>query len=62
MMGIKECTCDKHQVLHVSAESLYCTRETNITLNVNKNLNKNFKKRKLDVAHIGTLYAILATL
>lgn len=44
VMGIKECTCpEEHQVLCGSAESLYCTHETNIILPVNWNLNKNFK-------------------
>ena len=47
-MGIKEDSCyDKHWVMYGSAESLYCTPETNITLYVNItnwNLNKNFKK------------------
>ena len=43
--GIKERTCcDEHQVMYESAESLYCTSETNITLYVNWNLNKNFLK------------------
>ena len=45
MMGCKECTCDEHQVLYRSAESLYRTPETNMTLYVNWNLNKNFKKK-----------------
>ena len=35
-MGIKEGTCDEHQVLYVSDESLNSTTETNITLYVNK--------------------------
>ena len=34
-MGIKEDTCDKHQVLYVSDESLKPTPETNIALYVN---------------------------
>ena len=35
VIRIKECTCDEHQVLYISVESLYCTPETNITLCVN---------------------------
>ena len=35
MMGIKEGTCDKHQVMYGSVESLDCTPETNITLYFN---------------------------
>jgi len=35
VMGIKKCTCDEHEVLHGSVESLYCTPETNIILYVN---------------------------
>jgi len=46
VMGIKECTCDEHQVMYGSVESLYYTPETNITLYVNWNLNKNVKRRK----------------
>ena len=34
-MGIKESTCDEHWLLYGSAESLYGTPETNITLHVN---------------------------
>ena len=33
-MGVKEYTCDEHQVLYVSVESLNSTPETNITLYV----------------------------
>ena len=35
LMGMKGYTCDEHWVLYGSAESLYCTPETNITLYVN---------------------------
>ena len=36
VMGIKGCTChDEHWVMCRTAESLYCTFETNITLHVN---------------------------
>ena len=43
-MGVKECPCpDEYFVVYRSAESLYRTLETNITLHVsNWNLNKNF--------------------
>ena len=30
MMKIKECTCEEHEVMYGSVESLYCTHETNI--------------------------------
>ena len=33
--GIKKGTCNEHQVLYGSVESLCCTPETNITLYVN---------------------------
>ena len=33
---IKEGTCDEHQVMCVSVESLNCTTENNITLYVNQ--------------------------
>lgn len=33
-MGIKEGTGDEHRVMYGSVESLYCTRETNVTLYV----------------------------
>lgn len=36
VMGIKPCTCDEHQVLCVSVESLNYTTESNITLFVNQ--------------------------
>lgn len=32
--GIQACTCDEHQVMDESAESLYCTSKTNIILYV----------------------------
>lgn len=32
VMGIEVCTCDEDQVMDESAESLYCTSKTNITL------------------------------
>ena len=32
---IKEHTCDEHQGVYGSVESLYCTPKTNITLYVN---------------------------
>ena len=35
MMRIKESTCDEHQVLYVSAESLDCVPEANIKPYVN---------------------------
>lgn len=35
VMGMKEGTCDERRVLDRSAESLYCTPETNVTLYVN---------------------------
>ena len=35
LMGIKEGSCDEHQVLYVSDESLNSICETNITLEVN---------------------------
>ena len=47
-MGIKECTsCDEHQILYGSIESLYSTPETNITLYVNWNLNKSFLRNQI---------------
>ena len=52
VMRIRECTCDKHQVMYRIIESLYCTPEINISLHVNytginKNLKKPFKKKKI---------------
>lgn len=53
--GMKECICQKHQMLYARVESLNHTPETNINCmlpnwTVNKNLkktvNKNFKKIK----------------
>ena len=35
MLGIKEGTCDEHQVLYVSVGLLNCIPETNIILQVN---------------------------
>ena len=35
VMGIKECTCNEHQVLHESDESLNSTSEANFTIYVN---------------------------
>ena len=35
VMGIKECTCDEHWVLHVSDESLNSTPGNNIIIYVN---------------------------
>lgn len=35
VIGIKEGTCDEHEVLHVSDESQNSTPETNITLYIN---------------------------
>ena len=35
MMGTKEGPSDEHRVMYGSVESLYCTSESNITLNVN---------------------------
>lgn len=32
VMGIKESTCDEHQVMYGIVESLFCTPETNIPL------------------------------
>ena len=33
--GDQECTChDEHWVMYGIVESLYCTQETNITLNI----------------------------
>jgi len=34
-MGIKDGTCDKHRVLHISEESLNSTPEASTTLYVN---------------------------
>lgn len=42
-MEIKKYTCDEHCVLYGSAESLYCTTETNLTLYVNNSGIKFFK-------------------
>lgn len=36
VMGIKQCTCDEHQVLCLSVESLNYTTESSITLYVNQ--------------------------
>ena len=34
--GVKDCTCwDEHKVMYGTAESLYSTPETNITLYIN---------------------------
>ena len=35
VIGIKEDTCDEHQVMYGSVESLYCIPEINLTLYVN---------------------------
>ena len=46
-MGIKEGTCDEHQMLYGSSESLYCTPETNTILYFNSlelKKKKTFKK------------------
>lgn len=43
-MGVKEGTCNEQQVLHVSAESLNSSPETNIITYIN--LNKNLKLKK----------------
>lgn len=37
--------CDRRQVMGGSVESLYCTPETSITLDVNGNFHKNLKKK-----------------
>ena len=34
VMGIKECTCDEHQVIYGIVESLYYIPETNVTFYV----------------------------
>ena len=39
-MGIKEGTCDESPMMYGSAESLYCTPATNITLDVKLTGNK----------------------
>ena len=43
VMGIKEGTCDEHQMSYESVESLYCMPEANIHCMLTSwNLNKNF--------------------
>ena len=47
MMEIKEYTYDEHWVMYRIVESLYCTPETNITLDINY-ISIFFKKNKIN--------------
>ena len=58
MMGIEESTCDKHQVLHESDESLNSKPETNITLYANWNLNKKLEGKNKQSPNNSTAPAI----